>query len=125
MILVDTSVWVDHLAHSDASLERLLKEGRALVHPFTIGEIALGNLRGRKPVLEMLDALPQVMVAMEEEVIRAVETRRLFGAGIGYIDAHLIVSCLLSGVTLWSRDKRLAREANRLGIASALPATRH
>ena len=117
MILVDTSVWVDHLRQSDDELARLLDTGQVLTHRFVIGELSLGNLRNRKLVLGTLQNLPQVTVASDEEVLQFIESQELFGAGIGYIDAHLLAAVRLSpGSALWTRDNRLLAESIRLGL---------
>jgi predicted nucleic acid-binding protein len=117
VILVDTSVWVDHLRKDDSEMRLLLDGGRVLVHPFIVGELAMGNLNRRDLVLKALRKLPQALVAREEEVLQFVDGRGLFGRGIGYIDAHLLTSVqLTSGASLWTRDKRLLEVAARLGL---------
>lgn len=117
MILVDTSVWIDHLRHGDVELTRLLNTGQVLTHRLVIGELALGGLQNRNIVLSTLKNLPQVTVASDEEVLHFIETQTLFGTGIGYIDAHLLAAVRLSpGVLLWTRDKRLLAESARLGL---------
>ena len=119
MILADTSIWIDHLRSGDERLVRLLSEGKVLAHPFVTGELALGNLGKRTTVLESLQDLPQSAVATEREVLGLIEEKRLFGMGIGYIDAHLLAAVLLTpGSALWTRDKRLATASTRLGIAA-------
>jgi len=90
MILVDTSIWIDHLRASDERMTRLLLAGQVLAHPFVIGELALGKLRNRDVVLDALQDMPQAAVASEPEVLRCIEMKGLFGSGIGYIDAHLL-----------------------------------
>ena len=123
MILVDTSVWIDHLRGGDAVLESLLDRGGVLGHPFVIGELALGNLRRRDLVLGALRQLPRAAVASDEEVFGFIEARRLFGHGIGYIDAHLLASVRLTpDARLWTRDRRLRAIAGQLELAAALPA---
>jgi predicted nucleic acid-binding protein len=118
LILADTAVWVDHLHHGDEPMAALLDAGEIVIHPHVIGEIALGSLRNRAEILEKLRALPRLMVAEEEEVAHLIEQRRLFGAGIGYVDAHLLSACLLTpGTRLWTRDKKLRTVAQRLGVA--------
>ncbi|UHL63902.1 type II toxin-antitoxin system VapC family toxin [Paralcaligenes sp. KSB-10] len=118
MILVDTSVWIDHLRKSDGELQTLLNAGQVLAHPFVIGELALGNLRQRDVVLDALQGLPQVSVATEEEVLRFIGQKTLYGIGIGYIDAHLLAALRLSpGSRLWTRDRRLLAAATRLGLS--------
>lgn len=116
MILADTSVWVDHLRRSNASLVHLLEEGSILCHPFVIGEIALGRLSRRSHVLELLGALPAAAIASHDDVITLIEARRLFGRGIGWVDAHLIGAALVARVQLWTHDRRLASVAADLKI---------
>jgi predicted nucleic acid-binding protein len=120
VILVDSSVWVDHLRRRDAALARLLENGRVLAHPFVTGELALGNLKKRATILADLQALPQAVVAHDEEVLRFIDQHTLYGLGIGYIDAHLLASVRLTAEgSLWTRDKRLHAAAERLGLASS------
>ncbi len=117
MILVDTSIWIDHLRQHDENLSKLLNQGQALVHPFVIGELALGNLRDRDTVLDALQNLPQAPVATEGEVLQFIQKNCLYGMGIGYIDAHLLAATRLApGATLWTRDKRLLTAATSLGL---------
>ncbi|MDZ7804958.1 type II toxin-antitoxin system VapC family toxin [Thiohalophilus sp.] len=118
MILVNTSVWVDHLRVGDATLEELLNHTRVLMHPFVLGELACGNLRNRGEVLQLLGDLPQATVASDEEVLFFIERHMLMGRGIGYVDAHLLASVTLSSSTqLWTRDKRLRATAETLNLA--------
>ena len=122
MILVDTSVWIDHLRSSEAHLSELLNGGRVCMHPHVLGEIALGNLKNRAIVLESMRDLPQADVATEAEVFRFIGEHSLFGLGIGYTDAHLLAAAKLSPSTqLWTRDRRLIAAGARLGLAYALP----
>ena len=117
MILVDTSVWIDHLRNGDAELTRLLNNGQVLTHRFVVGELALGSLQKRKIILSTLQNLPQVTVASDEEVLHFIDKHHLFGTGIGAIDAHLLASVRLSpGVLIWTRNKRLLAESTSLGI---------
>ncbi|MBI4807416.1 MAG: type II toxin-antitoxin system VapC family toxin [Nitrosomonadales bacterium] len=117
MILVDTSVWIDHLRHGDVELTGLLNAGQVLTHRFVIGELALGNLQNRNTVLSAMQNLPQVTAASDEEALHFIESNALFGTGIGYIDAHLLAAVRLSpGALLWTRDKRLLAESMRLGL---------
>lgn len=119
MILVDTSVWVDHLRAGDKRLAGLLETGGVLVHPFVIGELALGDLKQRDLILTSLHDLPQAIVATDQEVLRFIEDHRLSGAGIGYVDTHLLASVrLTAGARLWTRDKRLADVAKALALAA-------
>jgi len=118
MILVDTSVWVDHLRAGDAALGERLNHSQVLIHPFVLGEIACGNLRSRDEVLRLLKALPQAIVASHEEVLFFIKRNALMGRGIGYVDAHLLAAAALGGSTqLWTRDKRLRSVAAALNLA--------
>ncbi|WP_018953372.1 type II toxin-antitoxin system VapC family toxin [Thioalkalivibrio sulfidiphilus] len=118
MILVDTSVWVDHLRTGDAALGALLNRSQVLMHPFVVGELACGNLRNRSEVLRLLKDLPQAVVANDEEVLFFIERNALMGRGIGYVDAHLLAAVTLGGSTqLWTRDKRLRSVAETLNLA--------
>ena len=117
MILVDTSVWVDHLRFRNGTLVSLLEDEQVLTHPFVIGELACGQLRHRREILRLLAALPAATVAGHEEVLALVDGRRLFGRAIGWIDAHLLASAALSHARLLTLDRplsRLAREAQVL-----------
>ena len=119
MILVDTSVWIDHLRSADDVLARLLDIGQVLMHPFIVGELALGSLRQRDLILQTLQDLQQVDVATEQEVLHFIARHGLFGRGIGYVDAHLLASIkLTAGISLWTRDKRLLAVAEPLGMAA-------
>ena len=116
MILVDTSVWVDHLRSGLPRLAELLQNHAALIHPFVIGELACGNLRNRRQVLDLLHGLPAAKVASNSEVLVMVEQHQLMGRGIGYVDAQLLAAARLSNSALWSRDRRLADIASEHGI---------
>lgn len=120
MLLVDSSIWVDHLRHGDASLRQILERGQVGTHPWIIGEIACGHLRQRERVLTLLGDLPQLRVACDQEVLHLIDRQRLMGRGIGYIDVHLIASCLINNVKLATRDQRLHRVAEELGIAGQI-----
>lgn len=118
MVLVDTSVWVDHLRSMDAELVRLLESARVLAHPFVIGEIALGALKQRQMVIGALLDLPRAQCATDGEVMGLIDQARLAGRGIGFVDAHLIAATkLTAGARLWTRDKRLGEVAAGLGLA--------
>lgn len=117
MILVDTSVWVDHLRGADEALANLLNTAQVLSHPFVVGELACGNLRNRTEVLSLLQNLPQAPVARDAEVLFFIERHRLMECGIGYIDAHLLAATALIGTArLWTRDKRLVKVAADLEL---------
>ena len=123
MILVDTTVWVDHLRRSDPGLVDLLERSAVVVHPFVVGEIACGSLRDRKSILELLQDLPTTVVAQSDEVLQFIERHTLHGKGIGYVDVHLLASVALTeGTRLWTRDLRLRRLAAALGCAHSEPA---
>lgn len=118
MILVDTSVWVDHLQRGNADLAQRLNQGQALSHPFVVGELALGSLKQRTTVLEALQNLPIVSVATDAEVLGFISTHALHGIGIGYVDVHLLAATRLTpGTQLWTLDKRLQAAASQLGLA--------
>jgi predicted nucleic acid-binding protein len=118
LILVDTSIWINHLRRTDALLARLLDAGRVLVHPFVIGEVALGLMRQRKVILAALLGLPRTQVATEEEVLGFIERHTLSGRGVGYIDVHLLAAArLTAAAALWTSDRRLHAVAGALGLA--------
>lgn len=117
MVLADTSVWIAHFREGQPILADLLSDGRVLMHPFVAGELACGNLKKRASVLSDLTALPMATRASEAEVTRLVEDRKLWGRGLGWIDAHLIASALLSHCRLWTFDRRLAEAASEVGLA--------
>ena len=117
MILVDTSVWIDHLRSANRVLAAHLIEGRVLCHPFVIGELAVGSMRHREDILGLLGALPAAPVVSHEEMLTFVEVHSLIGLGLGWIDVHLLASARLAGQRLWTKDRRLARAVGRLGVA--------
>ncbi len=117
MVLVDSSVWIDHFRIGRSDLAQLLVRGSVLIHTFIIGELACGNLKNRGKLLQDLQVLPSAIPALHEEVLRLIDERRLWGEGIGWVDAHLLTSALISGCQLWTLDKKLHATANRLGIA--------
>ena len=123
MMLVDTSVWIDHLRHGDAALTTALEAGQVWMHSFVLGELACGNLRSRVEVLGLLQALPPMPVSTDKEVLFFIDQHELMGRGIGYIDVHLLASARLGGAQLWTRDKRLHTVAAELGLAH--PETQH
>jgi predicted nucleic acid-binding protein len=122
LILADTSVWIDHFRSGNKEMVKHLREGRIVIHPFVIAELALGSLRRRAETLALLDLLPQVREAQLKEVRSMIEVRRLYNLGIGLTDAQLIASVLIDSPTLlWTRDKRLYKVAETLGIRANLP----
>ena len=116
MVLVDTSVWIFHFRQGSDELAGLLNDGKVLNHPFIVGELACGNLKDRGVILSYLNLLPLSVVAEHEEVISFIETKRLMGKGLGYVDVHLLASAVLTEVSLWTLDNKLARMAYNLGI---------
>ncbi len=118
MILVDTSVWVDHLRRGNSRLAELLLAEQVVCHSFVIGELACGSIRNRAEVLRLLSALPSVQKVEDAEALDFIEQQKLMARGLGLVDVHLLASCVLAGVGLWTRDKRLAQAALQLGLAS-------
>ena len=117
MILVDTSVWVDHLRRGNDELAQLLVEQQVLCHPFVVGELACGRLTDRAEILARLQALPRPRTVEHQEALDFVTLRRLMGVGLGWVDVHLLASAILSGASLWSLDRNLVRAAARLGLS--------
>lgn len=118
MILIDTSIWVDHLRIGDELLQDLLDKDQVLAHPFVIGELGLGSIPQRVATLQQLHRLPSATVARHDDVMRLVDQQRLYGSGLSYIDVHLLAAARLTpGASLWSRDKRLSAAAEKLSIA--------
>jgi len=114
VILVDSSVWVDHFRRPDPRLMRLLEAGEVLTHSLIIGELACGNLASRRTTLALLQELPKADEASSGEVLAFIERGRLHGTGLGVVDVHLLASMLLSDAELWTRDQPLAKAAARL-----------
>jgi len=124
VILVDTSVWVDHLRTGDRQMVSLLQAGGVYTHAWVIGELACGNLAHRQEVLGLLRVLPQLTVATDEEALYFIERHQLMGRGIGYIDVHLLAAAAIHATQIWTRDKRLNKIAEELGLAY-IPDARH
>lgn len=116
MVLVDTSVWVAHFRFDNSRLKSLLKNGKVACHPFIVGELACGRLQNRKEILSLLRMLPAATQAEHEEVLHLIESHRLMGLGLGYVDMHLLASSLLSGIPLWTEDKQLRKAALKLEV---------
>jgi predicted nucleic acid-binding protein len=122
LILADTSVWIDHFRSENKELQKALSQGQIVIHPFVIAELALGSLRERTRTLSLLDLLPKARVAQMAELRLMIEARRLYSLGIGLSDAHLIAFTFLDPSTLlWTKDKRLRKIANNLGVHASLP----
>ena len=118
MILVDTSVWIDHLRVADRRLAGLLLEEQVLCHPFVVGELACGALKRRAEILALFRSLRHAPVVDYEEVLHFTDAHALMGSGLGWVDVHLLASAFLAGGRLWSKDRQLARAANLLGVAA-------
>ena len=116
MVLVDTSIWIDHLRSGNAKLTALLNDGEAAIHPFIIVELACRNLKNRKEIISLLHALPHIDKADDDEVLFFIEKHKLMGLGIGLIDCHLLASCKLSKAKLLTKDKRLHTAAEQLSL---------
>ncbi len=116
MILVDTSVWIDHLRRGEGELETALEREQVLMHFFVVGELACGNLKNRGEIFALLQKLPKAMLASEAEVLHLIEDRNLMGRGIGYLDVHLLASAALTEARLWTRDRRLNAAAGELNL---------
>ncbi len=117
MVLVDTSVWIDHFRDSNKRLVALLESGTVVIHPFVLGELACGNLHNRKEMISLLHALPQASRVEDDDVLFFIERHRIMGQGIGLIDAHLLAACHVDTALLWTTDKRLRELASALNIA--------
>lgn len=117
MILADSSVWVDHLRRRHAGLVARLDEGDIGCHPFVIGEVGLGSLAHRAEILSLMAALPAARVVRHEEAVALVARERLHGAGIGWVDVHLLASALVERWSRWTLDRRLAVVARDLSVA--------
>ena len=123
MILVDTSIWIDHLHRSEAALSALLNDSQVCTHPMIIGELAIGSLKDRKTILALLADLPSTEQATHAEVLPFVELHTLYGIGLSLVDAHLLTALRLSSRDrLWTRDRPLRLAADKLGVSADLPA---
>lgn len=118
MILPDTAIWIDHIHAKNAQLELLLRGDRVLLHPFVIGEIALGSMKRYDTIMEALSALRPAPVAADEDVRFMIRQHTIMGTGVGYVDAHILASAMLvPGSSIWTRDRRLDAVARRMGVA--------
>lgn len=117
MILVDTSIWIDHFRKNNPHFKVLLTQGIVATHSLVIGELACGNLKARSNIITWLSVLPKVDLADHREALFFIEERRLMGLGIGIVDVHLLASAIISNVSLWTLDKRLLIAARQLGAS--------
>jgi hypothetical protein len=117
MVLIDTSVWIEHFRSGGIGLDTLLSDGRVLCHPFIVGELACGNLKNRAVILSLLQELPIGICAEDMEILQCIDYHRLMGKGLGYIDMHLLMSAILTRVPLWTLDRRLREVMQDLGLA--------
>ncbi len=119
MLLADTSVWIDHFRRGNRRFEQYLSEGMVLIHPCVSGELACGNLKNRATILAELHALPLAMTADDTEVLHLIQSRKLWGRGIGWVDAQLVAAALISQCLFWTLDSRLGQVADDLGLVKA------
>jgi predicted nucleic acid-binding protein len=117
VVLIDTSVWVDHLRLGNSALTELLFDAKVVCHPFVVGELACGTLRNRSEILALLQTLPSIPEIAHEDLLRFVESHRLMGQGLGFIDVHLLASARLAAIPLWTMDRRLRQAATALAAA--------
>jgi predicted nucleic acid-binding protein len=116
MVLVDTSVWIEHFRKGHPTLAALLNDASVLMHPFVLGELACGNLKNRAQILDSLSRLPNAVIAAHAEALQFVGEQKLWGRGIGWIDAHLLASALLTNCRLLTLDERLRKTAADAGV---------
>ena len=116
MVLVDTSIWIDHFRKVSGKLASLLEAEEVAIHPFVLGELACGNLSNRKEIIALLHALPDAVKVEDDELLWFIERHHLMGRGIGLIDAHILASCCVDSCLLWTRDKRLHVVAKEMNI---------
>ena len=116
MVLVDTSVWVSHLRLGSSRLQKLLQEGRVASHPCIIGELACGNISNRTEIISLMQSLPMLDAVEHEELLLFIEHNKMMGAGLGFVDVHLLAAAMLAGIPLWTQDKKLKQAFSRLSI---------
>ena len=117
MVITDTSIWVTHLRQGSRQLEKLLIDAEVMCHPFIIGELACGNLKNRNEIISLLQSLPMAPTIEFDEFIFFIERNQLMEIGIGFIDVNLLASAQLTGIPLWTADKRLKSAATKLDLA--------
>lgn len=118
MILVDSSVWIQHFKKDSKPLRQALDREELLIHPLILGELSLGNYKNRKEILELLSALPRPTIASDDEVFTLIEKFKLYGKGLGWIDVNLMASCLLSQARLWTYDRALLAESKKINLST-------
>ena len=116
MVLVDTSIWVTHLRQGSRQLEKLLMDAEVICHPFTIGELACGNLKNRNEIIPLLQSLPMAPTIEFDEFLFFIDRNHLMGKGVGFVDVHFLASAQLTGIPLWTADKRLKSAADQLAL---------
>lgn len=116
MVLVDTSIWVNHFRYGHHYLQELLLENEVYCHPFIMGELACGHLKNREEILSLLKNLPRASILYDDEILHFIEQEKLMGLGIGYIDIHLLASAMVSDLLLWTADKKLKKVAQKLKV---------
>ncbi len=118
MVIVDTSIWVSHLRQGSRQLEKLLMDAEVMCHPFIIGELACGNLKNRNEIISLLQSLPMAPTIEFDEFLFFIDRNHLMGKGVGFVDVHLLASAQLTGIPLWTADKRLKSAADQLQVTS-------
>jgi predicted nucleic acid-binding protein len=116
MVLVDTSVWVSHFRHGNSTLQKLLQDGAVASHPFAVGELACGNINNRTEILSLMQSLPMVDVAEDNELLLFIDHHGLMGTGLGFVDVHLLAAAMLADIPLWTQDRKLKQACSRLSI---------
>jgi predicted nucleic acid-binding protein len=116
MILIDTSVWIDHIRSPERRLTDFLHAKLVLTHPLVIEEMACGHLKDRPRIIHLMHSLPSARIATHDEVLGLISNQKLYGVGLGAVDVHLIASAMLTKSRIWTKDKAFAREARRLGF---------
>jgi len=116
VVLVDTSIWIDHFRKANGKLASLLEMETVAIHPFVLGELACGNLSNRKEIIALLHALPEASKIEDDEMLLFIERHHLMGRGIGLVDAHILASCCIDACLLWTGDKRLQLVAKEMNI---------
>lgn len=117
MVLVDTSVWIEHLRLVHTDFAELMNNAQVVCHPFVVGELACGGLNNRREILSLLQSLPMAILAEHDEVLQFIENHKIMGRGLGYVDVHLLASTIMTGIPLWTLDKKLHHISTELGVS--------